>query len=191
MNSWKVLADAYDAAGTVLNEALEDSHIDWKSASPMTLMELMMHLSFQPQQKYLAAQCSIQLGRILEKHWLEKGLGHGNGSKDDDIDFAWVEWAEILSKHADLDRKLASYTKSCQTSRSDWQHMLIGSDKGDGGGLPMLQTVMSFPDNEAFVAVPQVEALVLARAQSFAGAGQRVCTERCVAGLWCISGVCV
>ena len=174
MDNWKACAEADEAEGTLLKDALADSHLDWKAAAPIDLMELMMHLSFEPQQKFLAAQLSIQLAKILELHWLEKGLGHGNGSKDDDIDFAWVEWAEILSKHADLDRKLASYTKSCQTSRSDWQHLLFGSDKGDGGGLPMLQTVMSFPDNEAFVAVPQVEALVLARTQRFACAVQRV-----------------
>ena len=104
MNSWKALAEADEAEGTVLQEALADSHLDWKAAAPIDLMELMMHLSFEPQQKFLAAQVNIQLAKILELHWLEKGLGHGNGSKDDDIDFAWVEWAEILSKHADLDR---------------------------------------------------------------------------------------
>ena len=34
--------------------------------------------------------------------------------------------------------------------------MGLATDKGDGGQLPLQQTICTFPDNMFFVAVPQV-----------------------------------
>ena len=55
-----------------------------------------------------------------------------------------------------MDKHCVSYVGSTRKSRTNWQHMGIATDKGDGGLLPLQQIIMTFPDNMLFIAVPQV-----------------------------------
>ena len=87
-------------------------------------------------------------------------------------------WAQIQGKFKQLDVKLTAkfkftsmedsfaskyrvaklcndYVMATKTARSSWQFISCSTDKGDGGQLPLQQTVFAFPDNQLFVALPQ------------------------------------
>lgn len=120
------------------------------------LHSTMRSLSSLPSTRHLAAQVVWQVARnceaVLTQLVLNRVLQGATGST-----LEWVGFDEALSKQHDLDKRLARYTASCRESRVDWQYMSCVTDKGDGGGLTMAQTLFAFPDNHAFVGVPQVD----------------------------------
>ena len=88
---------------------------------------------------------------VLAELVLSKALHARLGASMEGIGFE-----ESLSKQDDLDKRLSRHVSSCREFRLDWQYMPIATDKGEGGGLSMSQTLFAFPDNQAFVGVPQV-----------------------------------
>eukprot|EP00974_Lingulodinium_polyedra_P090081 8734497-Lingulodinium_polyedra.AAC.1 len=155
LDAWR--EQAAGQAG-LLSEAWQASQLD-QVQEPVSILTLVMHLIVLLKTRYLAAQVLCAVSRWLEVKWLQMGLAKETPTANDAMGFEWLDWCEALQKKHQLNRKIASYVKSCQVCRGDWQYLSLASDKGDGGGLPMLQTVFAFPDNQAFLAVPQVDSL--------------------------------
>eukprot|EP00972_Heterocapsa_arctica_P113284 16436281-Heterocapsa_arctica.AAC.1 len=113
----------------------------------------MMHLSSSPSTRYLAAQLACAIGGVIEDYCLSMASGCCKGSAAGS--FEWLDWCTGLDNKGQFDKQLHFYVQACKNCREDWQFVSLASDKGDGGGLPLMQTVFAFPDNQAFVAIPQ------------------------------------
>jgi len=108
-----------------------------------------LRLAALPCTRYLAAQVATQAASLLEGVWL-------GTAPSPDFTFERETFQDLMSQRDPLSRQLFVYTHSCKLCRVDWQYMSIVTDKGDGGGLGLQQTIFTFPDNVAFLAVPQV-----------------------------------
>ena len=78
--------------------------------------------------------------------------------------FNFTKLEDSFANRYKLAKACASYVQCTRSCRSDWQNILMSTDKGDGGQLPLQQSVLSFPDNMLFVALPQAAYVVRGQA---------------------------
>ena len=76
---------------------------------------------------------------------------------DGEGDFAWLGEGTVAARRGDVDRLCWQYAESCQQlDPRGFQYLSVGTDEGDGGGLPLLQTVLCVGQSTLAVCVPQV-----------------------------------
>lgn len=119
----------------------------------MPLLDVVLTLVSSYISRVIGAQIVWFMARHCETVWSRAAV---TGTSPSGCSLQWVGFDEALSTQHDLDKRLCAYVDGCKTARMDWQFMTVVTDKGDGGGLPLQQSVFAFPDNMAFYGVPQV-----------------------------------
>ena len=106
--------------------------------------------------KPILAQLALKLSEALEQQsWAQiQGKFKQLGSKVT-AKFKFISMEDSFASKYRVAKTCTFYVQSTKAARSCWQHMSASTDKGDGGQLPLQQTVFAFPDNQIFVALPQ------------------------------------
>jgi hypothetical protein len=123
----------------------------FESSGPASLECVALHLATEPQCLKLYHQLMWRISLLVETHMLQAAVGQSSS----DTEFTWLGFDVTLARSHDVDRQCASYVESCRSCRLDWQFLSMATDKGDGGGLPLQQTLVAFRDNQSFCCVPQ------------------------------------
>ena len=109
----------------------------------------------------LAKQLVWTLGLKLEIH-LDK-LMYGK-LRQPDMNARFREFSEDMGNMLEINRHLVRYVESGRLASLGRTMVSCCLDKGSVGGLSLLDTVFSFPDNVAICAPPQVDSLLTTRA---------------------------
>jgi hypothetical protein len=99
------------------------------------------------------AQIAIACSRLCEDVVTRLSIDGVAGSGSS---YVWDSADVRFMNRGDLDLLCSRYVQTCRVARMDWQYIGIPTDKGDSGALPLQQTFATFPDNMAFLFVPQV-----------------------------------
>ena len=102
--------------------------------------------------RHLLAQMVVGVADLLETTWLTAAT---SADAQESSCFDWLNLDDGFEKRLQVDRKLFSYVASCQSSQTSWQFMSMASDAGDAPGIKLQHSHMAFPNNTAFIAIPQ------------------------------------
>jgi hypothetical protein len=100
-----------------------------------------------------ACQLALRMAQHLDDQLLLLSLGK-LASADSAVE--WISGEIAFCHRHDIDRLCSQYVESTKVCRTRWQFLTGPSDKGEAGSLNLMHTVFVFPDNQAFMAIPQV-----------------------------------
>ena len=156
LDAWKHLATHADAGDNAATKAWRDLRLGdvVGDGSSMPVGKLLCVLSSSEPYRHLLAQVAVGVADLLETTWLTSVVGN---RPREDSGFDWLNFDDGFEKRFQVDRKLFSYVSSCSSCQSDWQFMTMASDAGDAPGVKLQHSHMAFPNNIAFIAVPQAK----------------------------------
>jgi len=158
LDSWKSFAISMQAGDIVAKRAWADLCLDRLVAEHGTSVpasKLLFQVASADSYRFLLAQLAAGFANLMEATWL--GTTSSSTSVRDALGFQWLDIDEGFEKRFQVDRKLYSYVSSCSSCRVNWQFMTMGSDKGDAPGMVLTHSHFAFPDNQAFIGVPQAK----------------------------------
>ena len=160
LESWTALAMSTSPGDVAAKRAWQDLNLHRlvkDHGKSVHISKLFCAVAASDVHRFLLAQLAAGVANLMEATWL--GTSASSTSVREAIGFQWLDIDEGFEKRFQVDRKLYAYVTTCGSCRADWQYMTMGSDKGDAPGMLLTHPHMAFPDNQAFVAVPQVGCL--------------------------------